>query len=258
MKRTWIIISLVMVGFGLLALPRPARANQLAQVVYQTPTAGADGRIIYIVKNGDTCLRISLLANVSLDQIRKFNNLKVDCVVYPGMQLLIGLAGPAEASPTPGPSPTPTSLLPTPTPFNGTGEVCVVLFDDANGDAVRQDSESVLADGAISFTDRTGKFSQTGKTSAGTDRVCFKDVPEGAYNVSVAVPNGYNPTTVMNYALSVKAGDQAILDFGAQINSKSAPLPPTEGGRSPILGLVGGTLLLAGAGLGIYVWRSRK
>jgi hypothetical protein len=226
--------------------------------VYQTPTAGADGRIIYIVKAGDTCLRISLLDNVSLDQIRKLNNLKADCVVYPGMQLLIGLAGPAETSPTPGPSPTPTPLLPTPTPFNGTGEVCVVLFNDTNGDAVKQDTESVLTDGAISITDRTGKYSQTARTAAGVDNVCFKDVPEGDYNVSVAVPNGYNPTTVMNYALTVKAGDQAILDFGAQISSKAAPLPVTEGGRSPVLGLVGGILLLGGVGLGIYVWRSRK
>lgn len=254
MKRLWIYVSLVLVGLGLLALPRPA----MAQLVYQTPTAGADGRIIYTVKAGDTCLRISLLANVSLDQIRKLNNLKVDCVVYAGMPLLIGLAGPTDSSPTPGPSSTPTPLLPTPTPFNGTGEVCVILFNDLNGDATRQDTEEILGDGAISITDRTGKYSQTAKTATGTSPVCFKEVPEGDYNVSVAVPNGYNPTTVMNYAMKVKAGDQAILDFGAQINSKAAPLPPTEGGQSPVLGIVGGVLLFVGAALGIYVWRSRK
>lgn len=259
MKRIWIFIltSLVMVGFGLLAWPRSGQ-TALAQVVYQTPTAGADGRIIYTVKTGDTCLRISLLTNVSLDQIRKLNNLGPDCVVYPGQQLLIGLAGPAETPAVGGPTTTPTSLLPTPTPFHGTGEICVVLFNDVNGDATRQDSEAILPDGVISITDRAGKYSKTAKTVAGTAPVCFKDVPEGDYNISVAVPGGYNPTTAMNYALTVKAGDQAILDFGAQLSSKAAPVPASEGGRSPVLGILGGALLLAGIGLGIYVWRSRK
>lgn len=257
MKKLWIIISLAVIALGLLVIPRPGQ-TVLGQVLYQTPTAGPDGRIIYTVKAGDTCLRISLLTNVSLDQIRKLNNLNADCVVYPGMQLLIGLAGPAETPVVAGPTSTPTSLLPTPTPFHGTGEICVVLFDDENGDATRQDSEAILPGGAISITDRAGKYSQTAKTVAGTNPVCFKDVPEGDYNISVAVPDGYNPTTVMNYALTVKAGDQAILDFGAQISSKAAPVPVAEGGQSPILGILGGVFLLAGVGLGLYVWRSRK
>lgn len=257
MKKTLTFFSLVIFGLAL-GLSYPAPSSALAQIVYQTPTAGPDGRILYIVKGGDTCLSISLLTGATLDNIRKLNNLKADCVIYPGMQLLIGLAGPAEASPTPGPSPTPTPLLPTPTAFYGTGEVCVVLFEDTNGDATKQDAESILAGGAVSMTDRLGKFSKTAQTTAGTAPVCFKDVPEGDYNVSVAVPNGYNPTTVMNYALTVKAGDQAILDFGAQVSSKAPVLPPSEGGQSPMLGIVGGALLLAGLGLGIYVWRSRK
>lgn len=257
MKKTLTLFGMVMMAL-LLGLSYTAAANVQAQIVYQTPTAGPDGRIIYIVKGGDTCLSISLLTGASLDQIRKLNNLKVDCVIYPGMQMLIGLAGPSESSPTPGPSPTPTPVLPTPTAFYGTGEVCVVLFEDTNGDAVKQDSESILAGGAISMTDRLGKYSKTAQTSAGTDPTCFKDVPEGDYNISVAVPNGYNPTTVMNYALTVKAGDQAILDFGAQVSSKAAVLPPSEGGQSPVLGILGGALLLAGVVLGIYVWRSRK
>jgi len=40
----------------------------------------------------------------------------------------------------------------------------------------------------------------------------------------VAVPEGYNPTTVMNYALTVNAGDQALLDFGAQVSAQAVPL----------------------------------
>jgi quercetin dioxygenase-like cupin family protein len=106
------------------------------------------------------------------------------------------------------------------------------------------------------ITDRPGKFTRTLKTSAGTEPVCIDSVPEGDYNVSVAVPDGYNATTSMNYALNVTAGDSSTLDFGAQQNSQAAPVAPSEGGRSPMLGILGGLLLVCGVGLGVYMRRA--
>jgi hypothetical protein len=134
----------------------------------------------------------------------------------------------------------------------------VLLYHDINGDAMRQEEEPAIPDGAVSMSDRLGKVSLTLTTAAGTDSVCFKEVPEGEYNISVAVPEGYNPTTAMNYALTVKAGDQSTLDFGAQPNSASAPVTPADGGRSPLLGILGGLLLAGGLGLGLYVRRARQ
>lgn len=257
-KKAWIFISLVAAGMLILSLSWPAPVGVIAQAVYQTPTPGPDGRILYVVRSGETCLSISLLTGVSLDQLRKLNNLNTNCTILAGQKLLLALAGPAEASPTPGPSPTPTSILPSPTPQRGTGEVCIALFNDINGNSLREDTEGLVEGGVVSLTDRTGKVSLTGTTTVGTSTLCFKDVPEGDYNVSLAVPAGYNPTTVMNYALTVKAGDQAMLDLGAQASSKAATPSPSEGGRSPILGILGGVLLLGGAGLGVYVWRMHK
>jgi LysM repeat protein len=258
MKKAWIFISLAAAGMLLLSLSWPAPVGVMAQSAYQTPTPGPDGRILYVVKSGENCLSISLLTGVSLDQLRKLNNLNANCTIQAGQKLLLALAGPAEASPTPGPSPTPTPILPTPTPQKGTGEVCIALFNDVNGNSLREDTEGLVEGGVVSLTDRTGKTSLTGTTAGGTDALCFKDVPEGDYNVSLAVPAGYNSTTVMNYALPVRAGDQAMLDLGAQVSSKAATPTPSEGGRSPILGILGAILLLGGAGLGVYVWRMRK
>lgn len=137
--------------------------------------------------------------------------------------------------------------------------MCIVLFNDINGDGMRQaESEALVANGAISMSDRSGKFSRTETSKAGEEPVCFADVPEGQYNISVAIPEGLNPTTVMNYTLDVIAGDQAVLDFGSQMSAKAQPLPPSEGGRSPVLGIIGGLILLAGLGLGFYIWRSNK
>ena len=257
-KKALLVLSLLLVGlFWLAAIP--ASAQPLSQgVVITTPTPGADGRIVYKVKENDTCLSISLLMGVSLDTLRKNNNLNAECVIRSGQELLLGIVEATQAPAVSGPAPTATSLLPTPTPFNGNGKVCVFLYDDANGSAMRQEGEGAIADGAVSLSDRSGKVSLTLTTAAGEDPVCFDAVPEGDYNISVAVPEGYNPTTAMNYALKVQAGDQSTLDFGAQVNSQAAPPPPSQAGRSPLLGILGGLLLFGGIGLGVYVRRSGR
>ncbi len=259
-KRIWFLTGLVLVGVMILALPGQVFAGNPNQVVYQTPTALPDGRIFYTIKPGDTCLSISLLTGVSLDQLRKLNNLDLACVIPgPGEKLLIAVTTPATATATAGPSPTPAGTqLPTATPFHGNGEVCVAVFEDINGDAVRQDSEVLIPNAAVSLTSTLGNVSKTGTTANTTDALCFADIPEGQYNISVAIPEGYNPTTVMNYALQLAAGDLANLDFGAQLSTKAQPLPPAEGGHSPLLGLIGGALLVIGAGMGIYLLRMRK
>ena len=253
-KRIVIALGLVLAGLVLLSLPGRVLAGSPNQVVYETPTPLPDGRILYNVQPGDTCLRISLLTGVSLDQIRKLNNLDINCKIDAGQKLLIGMAVSVQPSATAGPSPTAGPVLPTATPFHGTGEVCVAVFEDLNGDATRQETEVIIPDAAVSLTDRLGTVSKTATTSAAVDPTCFSEIPEGDYNVSIAVPQGYNPTTVLNYALQVKAGDRVLLDFGAQLSAQAEPLPPAEGGRSSLLGLIGGVLLVAGAGLGVYVF----
>jgi hypothetical protein len=74
----------------------------------------------------------------------------------------------------------------------------------------------------------------------------------------VAVPDEYNPTMLLSYTLTVKAGDRASIDFGAQSKSVtvSEPIETQEGGRSSILGIFGLLLLLGGAGLGYYAYRA--
>jgi len=228
----------------------PAAESPQAQAYYYTPTPDADGRIMYVIKDGDTCISVSLLNYIDLDQLRILNNLNADCVLIPGQKLLLGTA----AVPTiGGPTSTPTPLLPSATPFKGTGEVCIVLFNDINGNALAEEGEAPISDGAISLIDRLGQVSLTGKTNANIEEPhCFKELSEGIYHISVAVPEGYNPTTRMDYTLSLNAGDKSTLDFGAQISSKALPTPVTEGGRSPMLGILGGLIVLTGIGVGVY------
>jgi hypothetical protein len=154
----------------------------------------------------------------------------------------------------------------TPTPFAGTTEICVLLYDDLNGDALREATEPAIAGGAISVAETSGKFSKTLETSVVADPnayqgVCFGDVPEGNYNIGVAIPDNYNATTNLTYTLDVKAGDRAEVSFGAQSRDTSIAQPssPQQSGegRSPILGFFGGFLLLGGIALGWYALRLR-
>jgi hypothetical protein len=145
--------------------------------------------------------------------------------------------------------------------------VCILLFDDLNGDALRQPNEFGLDGGQVSVTDINGAYSNTQSTVSAIDpdteepiRTCFADVPEGTFNISMAVPEGYNPTTNISYRLEVKAGDRAFVPFGAQSKSVQAVTPeePGDSGNSPWMGILGAVFLLGGLGMGWYALRLRK
>lgn len=240
--------------------PRQVKAAPIEQVPIYTPTPLPDGRIIYIVQANDTLLGISLITGVSVEELRGLNNLTSD-TIFEGQELLLGLGGPAEVTVTAGPTPTATPILPTPTPRPGVGNLCILLFDDLNGDSIRQEEEPSIPDGAISLGDRAGSVSETIDTVPGLEPHCFEELPEGDYTVTVALPEGYNPTTETNYELALRAGDETYLNFGAQANSQTAAenqVIPQDGGRSPLLGIVGGLFLVIGVGFALFAGRMLK
>ncbi len=246
-----------------ISLPVAAAPNAQGFV---TATPMPDGRILYFVQEGDTCSGVALKHGISVAQLRQFNSrLDENCTLPIGQQLIVGLA--VLNAPTGGPVPTLTSPTVTTTPVSGTTEVCVLLFNDMNGDALRQETEFGIDGGAVSLTNLNGSYSQTQNTSSAVDpdtaepvRTCFADVPAGQYNVSVAPPDQYNATMLLNYTLTVKAGDRASIDFGAQSKAVTVSEPTDQqgGGRSSILGIFGILLLLGGAGLGYYAYRSSQ
>jgi len=256
-SKTKQILVTLLILLGLIFFGTAFRGNSTPrqeQVYLYTPTALTDGRILYIVQMNDNCTTIALKMGITVDQLRLNNNLTdPNCVLQLGQQLLIATVTPAPAATN-----TPTPTGPTPTPFFGLGQICVLLFNDLNGNGLAESTETSIADGAISITDRSGQTSVTGKTDATGSPVCFDKLPEGDYNVSVAIPEGYNPTTNLNYAIPVKAGDSIYLDFGAQPGSGASSPFVIGGTRSPLLGIFGGILILAGVGLGFYFLRSRK
>lgn len=258
-------LVLLLAGIALTANDVNAAPNQQGFV---TATPGPDGRILYTVVSGDNCSSVALAHGITVDRLRQFNTrLDEGCTLTIGQELVVGLAAPVSAPTAEAPA-TPTPPAVTPTPFQGTTEVCILLFNDVNGDALRQETEFGIDGGAVSLTNLNGSYSQTQNTTSAIDpdlvepiRSCFTDVPSGRYNVSMAVPDGYNPTMSVDYTFDVKAGDRASVDFGAQAKTVTLQDPAAaEGGgnRSSVLGIFGAILLVAGIGLGYFAYRANQ
>ena len=96
-----------MIAIPLLVLIPTTASVPLPQAVIATPTPGADGRIIYIVKENDTCISIALLMGISEQELRELNNLAAeDCqFIFVGQELLVGIVEEPTPEPTPEASP---------------------------------------------------------------------------------------------------------------------------------------------------------
>jgi len=63
----------------------------------------------------------------------------------------------------------------------------------------------------------------------------------------------------LTYTLDLQAGDRALINFGAQSKEAGVTQPaPEKNHPSPLLGLAGSLLILAGLGLGWYALRLRQ
>ena len=259
-RLLWCAGLLTLAALFVLGMALPALASPNLQFTpFPTPTPGPDGRIVYIVQANDSWWRIAAIYGIDLNQLLAVNNATRDTVLVEGSEIVLGFGGPPEVTPTAGPSATPAQQQPTGTPQPGSGTLCVILYDDANGDSMRQESEPSIPGGKISVSDRTGEVSLTETTASGLEYQCFSELDEGDYNVSVGVPEGYNPTTVLNYATRVDSGSEIYIYFGAQPNTETVvEETAVNGNKSPLLAVVGLLLVMGGAGLGAYAGLLRR
>jgi hypothetical protein len=255
MKKFLPFISAFSAFFLILFSVMTVNASQPGQG-FVTPTPGADGRIILIVQEGQNCTTIQTITGVPVSQLRSLNRLDENCTLRVGQELLIGMVqAPEVATATPDPSQATAIPLATPTPEIGTATICVLLYNDVNGDALHQDTEGVIENGAVSVTGTSGQYSRTANTTDLVEPVCFESVLSGTYNISVAAPEGYNPTTQQNFTIDVKVGEQIFVDFGSQVRSDVQTLA-NENQTAPAnyFGIFGGVLVVLALGLAGYAF----
>ncbi|MCK5053655.1 MAG: LysM peptidoglycan-binding domain-containing protein [Anaerolineales bacterium] len=262
------LLSSILAGFLWLAYPIAAvRAENnpkpaLQPTPFLTPTPRQDGKIVYLVQEGDSLWRIAAIAGITLEELMAMNGIQPGDYITPGMELELGVGGPAIATAAPfDAQATPTHDILTPTPIVGSAEICIMLFKDENGNGRLEEGELPLAGGQISVVDVNGIVAgevTTEDLSEEEDPVghCFPEIISGDYNVSAAVPPEYNPTTVLNVPVSLNPGDIKYLQFGAQPSSSiGGSLGADDGSRSTVLGLFGVLLLISAGALGYYASR---
>ncbi len=264
-RRILLITSVLFifgVGFGIAGSAKadPEIAPFAQPTPFSTPTPGPDGRIVYIAQpEDDSFWTIAAKAGISIEELFALNGIQPGDYLITGMELILGLAGPAEPTALPNDFATPTPIEPTPTPLYNTGEICVLLFLDANGNARLEEDEGTIAEGQISVVDVNGTLSAEATTSDDPEGECFDGLEAGDYNVSAAVPLEFNPTTTLNLPIRLLAGDIKYVQFGAQPSAAiSDQMDGDQSDRSTWFGVFGVLLLLAAAGIAIYASRYNR
>lgn len=261
-----------------------------APVNQATATPRADGLITYVVQAGDTGWVIAAKAGLTVDQLRALNPGVDINVLSVGTELIVG-GSPAAATAAPGataaatgdPSATqavePTATLAAqvePTAEAGAtqteaegAQICVSLFDDANGNRQFESAggEVALYEGLLTLINAdTGAQITTHQMASGEDSYCFTGLTGGNYQVAVAGPSGYNPTVQPDVMVPVPVGStgEYSVAFGFQRSSTApelTPVPAEQSGdrvRTALFGAVGVMLLLLAAGLAVTLLMRRR
>ncbi len=261
-----------------------------APVNQATATPRADGLITYVVQAGDTGWVIAAKAGLTVDQLRALNPGVDINVLSVGTELIVG-GSPAAATAAPGataaatgdPAATqvvePTATLAAPAePTAAAGatttepegaQICVSLFDDANGNRQFESAggEAALYEGLLTLINAdTGAQITTHQMASGEDSFCFTGLTGGNFQVAVAGPSGYNPTVQPDVMVPVPVGStgEYSVAFGFQRSStapEATPVPADQSGdrvRTALFGAVGVMLLLLAAGLAVTLLMRRR
>ena len=139
------------------------------------------------------------------------------------------------------------------------GAICVILYDDLNGNGVLDPGESHVLGGEFALADMSTGEVLDGHTSteSESEAFCFSGLASGNYRITAGSPEGYTPTTRTDWDLTLAAGSTANLEFGSQLTGKSDQIDEVSNTasalRPAILGTVGVVLLLAAVGVAGYL-----
>lgn len=106
--------------------------------------------------------------------------------------------------------------------------VCVLMFDDANQNRVRETGEGLLAGGTIALS-LDGATVETHQTDGTSEPHCFEELSPGDYIAAATPPDGYGLTTAAQLRLNVRVSDKPVnAVFGAAQGVAVAVVPPAD------------------------------
>ena len=149
---------------------------------------------------------------------------------------------------TPVPAVTATPQGPPPSPVPTTGQICVLAYNDRNGDLQQGSDENLLPGVVFALSDTSGpKDPYT--TDGVSEPYCFTNLPPGSYQLAIKSPANYTATTQKSMIIALNGGMKTDVAFGAK-RGGPAPTPTRSGGGSGdngaggLLGSVGRIVLI--------------
>jgi murein DD-endopeptidase MepM/ murein hydrolase activator NlpD len=226
------------------------------------------------VKSGDTLSSIAAQFNLSLDQLLTDNSITKGTPLLVGQTLIVG--APA-VTPTPVLNPTQAATLaPIPTVSASTSAstplgLCLLAFDDVNGNGTRDSGEGLTAGVKFEVKSADGQSVATYTSDGVKEPDCLTNLPDGRYSIEVTPPDGQLATTDTRWSLSLLSSTAVNIAFGSQAAPAAATATPSAAptavpaatasgnGSSALTLLVGGAfVLLAMAALFLGLRPRRK
>jgi len=147
----------------------------------------------------------------------------------------------------------------------GSGQICVLAFEDLNGNGAKGDDELLLSGVGFTLSDETG-VKGSYSTDGSSEPYCFGNLAPGSYTVQARGPANMETTTAGQWAISLASGAQFDVMYGAQAVGAAAASPAAAGsaaggsgfstlGRIALGGL--GLLILAGSGFMFFTTLQR-
>jgi hypothetical protein len=199
-----------------------------------------DGVQRHTVQSGETLGGIAYTYGVLTQTLRDLNNLSSD-MVYVGQVLIVEPAAAESQAPAEEPAQEAEETLEeeapeapevTPEPQAAAeveaapeepaalGQICLIMFEDANRDGLRDSVEGLLPGGMLNIS---GVVSDTYMTDGASEPHCFIDLDSGDYEVTVEAPEGYVLTGLSKVPVTLSGGGEVTLSFGAS---------PDDGGQA--------------------------
>jgi LysM repeat protein len=223
--------------------PAPAAAAPATQFgINPTATPDAEGIIYAEVQPGDSIWAVAARAGITLDEILELNDMSRDEFVHTGDLLIIGRGDPpgseietdetaeetseetaaeeatSEIEPTGTPTPRDSSENTPEAEQAGSGvSICLMAYDDANQNGVRDAGEELRP--AVAFTVSDGQQVVSNYVSDGTSEpFCIQGLDPGNYRVTRSnLPNEIL-STPGDRAVSLTEGSSLDLEFGSYMS----------------------------------------
>lgn len=242
--------------------PPPPTPDQIPPTAMPqvTPTPFPEGSIVHTLEEGDTWFRISLIYGVEPFDLLQLNAGRGNEILAVGQEVVVR-SGSGEETATPRAAPvlngTPDTSVRPNLPAGDKGTICVLAFNDANGDRFRQseDGEMTLSDADIMLVGADGSLITAYRTD-GSEPYCFQELPVGQqYIVRHTPPPGYK-TDERVWNLRLSGGQVYHVELACTRD------PSAASGVMPVLNLslriAGGGILLLAAVSAVYFLFSRR